>query len=241
MTPTQIITQFCNTASTAYKAYPTKTFPILQKYAISVDPAVFLVTSSFNENNASLMITLSSATSDLSYMITQSQNDSFAAPGSTPQMPPIKVPCPCPEIATTAEAVAGVNTTKFMTPLRTKQAINGAEIWNTVTTAGTHTMVAGQSYISTYSGLTTFKLPLVSKVGQKISIVTTAGTLLVTQNALQSIVAGAVGTSTVGTAGNLSSASIENTAVTLICTVANTKWAILSNNLLGTEAFVLND
>jgi hypothetical protein len=86
-------------------------------------------------------------------------------------------------------------------------------------------MATNNTYISANAGLSTFTLPLVSNVGDILTLVGEgAGFWTIHQNALQSIKFNAA-TTTTGTGGSITSTQAGNT-INLVCTIANLTWTV---------------
>ncbi len=91
--------------------------------------------------------------------------------------------------------------------------------WNSITAS--QTMVSNNGYLVA-SGTLSLALPTTSAVGDEIEVVIAAGTSwTITQAAGQSVVVGNI-TSTVGVSGSV--ASNTGQTISLVCSVANTKW-----------------
>jgi len=83
--------------------------------------------------------------------------------------------------------------------------------------------VVNHGYINTNVGLTTFTLPLASAVGDMIEIVgESAAGWTIAQNAGQNI-QNAIGSTTIGVGGSLSSTNRYDT-IRIVCRVVNTTW-----------------
>ena len=94
--------------------------------------------------------------------------------------------------------------------------------WNTINTTST-SMSTNNGYFANNSSLVSLSLPLVSAVGDPLSIVGMgAGGWSITQAAGQQIIIGSSAT-TVGVGGSLSSTN-QHDSINLICSVANTTW-----------------
>ncbi len=98
--------------------------------------------------------------------------------------------------------------------------------------AGTsQAMLSNHTYIANAATLTTFTLPATAAVGDVIQVVGSSlntGGWTITYTTGQ-IIWGPAGASTV-TTGNAASAAAAAQAVKIICTIANTTWAILDNS-----------
>lgn len=122
-----------------------------------------------------------------------------------------------------------------ITVTNTTGAINleasAALTWSDVT-GSTQTIVPNSGYVLTTSSLVTFTLPVTSAKYTIISIVDTTGFgWQINQNSGQYIIMG-VQQSQVGTGGNIFSADVNaNTAITLLCVVADTGWAVFGGPL----------
>jgi hypothetical protein len=109
--------------------------------------------------------------------------------------------------------------------------VNGVAIWEALQEGITNTLITTQqmatnnTYISANAGLSTFTLPLVSNVGDILTLVGEgAGFWTIHQNALQSIKFNAA-TTTTGTGGSITSTQAGNT-INLVCTIANLTWTV---------------
>jgi hypothetical protein len=105
---------------------------------------------------------------------------------------------------------------------------NPIEQWKSVT-GTTQQIVVGNGYIATAAGLYTATLPSHCKIGDMFSVTGTATAVAgwkVAQNAGQTIRSGASGTTT-GVAGNMTGTA--NSAVTVVCVVANTDFVVVNS------------
>ena len=99
--------------------------------------------------------------------------------------------------------------------------------WVNVTDTS-ETMVGGYNYFPNNASLVTLTLPLLSAVGDQISISGVgAGGFLIAQNASQFIQIGTI-SSTVGVLGSVASSSFTD-SLTIVCAVANTRWNVLGS------------
>ena len=113
-------------------------------------------------------------------------------------------------------------------------ATGGGLAWSTVT-GTTQAAAVNSGYITNNAGVVTVTLPAVCAAYTKISIVGLGvGGWTLAQNALQYVQVGA-SASTIGITGSISSTNRYDT-VTLLCTVANTSFAVI--NMMGNVAIV---
>lgn len=99
--------------------------------------------------------------------------------------------------------------------------------WNNVT-GTTQSLAASNAYIANNAGLVTFSLPATAALGDVYMIVGYgAGGWTVSQNAGQSIILGAL-TSTTGVGGSISSILASN-CVTIACIVADTAFKVINS------------
>jgi hypothetical protein len=113
--------------------------------------------------------------------------------------------------------------------------VNNQALWQELATGITTTLLTSQqmlpnnTYISANAALSTFTLPLISNVGDILTVVGQgAGFWRIAQNALQSIKFNAA-TTTTGVGGSITSTQAGNT-ITLVCTVANLTWVVQSSS-----------
>lgn len=107
------------------------------------------------------------------------------------------------------------------------EAFGGGAVINALTTPTL--MTPSTSYIANTAALETFTLPLIAQVGQIIQVTGNgAGGWIIDQNAGQTIHFNATSTTT-GTGGSLASTNRYN-SVTLMNTVANTDWVVVTSS-----------
>jgi len=98
--------------------------------------------------------------------------------------------------------------------------------WSVEAGAGVAAAV-NSGYISNRGGGVTYTIPTTAAVGSIIRICSILGLSTIAQNAAESIVYGAF-TTTVGIGGSLVATNVGDT-IEIICTVADTTWAVLSS------------
>jgi hypothetical protein len=101
-----------------------------------------------------------------------------------------------------------------------------AVTWSVETGAAVAPAV-NKGYITNRGGGITYTLPTTAAVGSIIRICSIAGLWTIAQNAGESIVFGAF-TTTVGAGGSLVATNVGDT-IEIVCTVADTTWAVLSS------------
>lgn len=104
----------------------------------------------------------------------------------------------------------------------------------------TGTLDVNRVFIVTGGSPATFTLPSTSAVGDYIYLTpasTTAGTYIVSQTAGQYLIAGSLGTTTVGTGGYIQSTTI-GVSLQMICVEANLGWAVCGGFLSSSFTIV---
>lgn len=129
-------------------------------------------------------------------------------------------------VAATITAGAGISVTVGAGTL-TIDSTNSVQ-WNSVS-GTTQAMAVDSGYFANNAGATTLTLPTTAAVGDTIVVAqgSGGGSWTIAQNNLQSIVYGNQ-TTTTGTGGSLASTA-NGDVVTLVCSVANTVFKVLSS------------
>lgn len=106
-------------------------------------------------------------------------------------------------------------------------ATTGAFTWSIVTGAS-QTIAVEHGYLSNRAGLITYTLPATANVGDmfRVSLINSAGSWTIIENAGQSIKFGSSDTTV--TTGSLSSTA-NGDAIEIVCTIANTNFMVLSS------------
>jgi len=105
-------------------------------------------------------------------------------------------------------------------------AAGGGLTWS-VEAGAAKAAVVNEGYISNRAGGVTYTIPTTAAVGSIIRICSIQGLSTIAQNAAESIVYGAF-TTTVGVGGSLVATNVGDT-IEILCTVADTTWAVLSS------------
>lgn len=105
-------------------------------------------------------------------------------------------------------------------------AAGGGVSWSVEAGAGVAAAV-DSGYIANRAGGVTFTIPTTAPIGSIIRVCSIQGLSTIAQNAAESIVFGAF-TTTVGVGGSLVATNVGDT-IEIVCTVADTTWAVLSS------------
>lgn len=128
-------------------------------------------------------------------------------------------------VAATLTAGDGVGITNGAGSI-TIAATGGGLPWSVETGAAVAAAI-DSGYIANRAGGVTFTLPTTAAVGSILRICSIQGLWTIAQNAGESIVFGAF-TTTVGAGGSLVATNVGDT-IEIVCTVADTTWAVLSS------------
>jgi len=131
------------------------------------------------------------------------------------------------ELATQVETDAGVDDLRAVTPLKlaTNLATKGLITWSAI--AASQPVTMGEAYIVTPVGTVDLTLPAAASIGDQFKVITVGalGDVKIVQNAGQTINMG-INTCTTGAGGFLQTTRAGD-SFTIVCTVANTNFAVI--------------